>query len=750
MADNQTSLLTIKIDVPKGAVDVKQLTASLRRSPDFSNVRVAVRSAEQKAQKSLEKHTRSLGERLGEGFGRHILGPTIRAPFDALAATARFGASTLLKLSGAIGTLAVAAGPFAIVIGGFAIALAGLAVTVSTFAVGILLLRKSFGWAQEQADSQMKVAARAKRMFPLAIGKGVEQAEKKTKIELDKADILFGGAADSMTEQITRRFTEFRMGKGIRGDADIFKRWGITPDAVKEFEDTQGGAAISLTQWLDLWIRQKEDFDERQRKAGKGSAAEQAIIRKRALMFDDITKLHNQKFADMVGALTSNDMMRLKEQLEKIAPLGHVEDATRKSIDFNIALWTFQANISEIAQGIGGDVQPKLTQLFDQITEKLTEKGMGKALRDLASAVSKQSWQAVTILVKQIDVQGIKNWFKSLGEWKPKEMAEDIKSFAAVMEKFGVGLQKFVATLIMITRRVIDILNWFRWFSGDAPLAKPEIPEFALGKRIFSDVSNVDLLQAVRENPELAKRAQEGDEAAQKALYEKAKEIGAKKAGKTDIAPGAQKDLLDAISRAEGTTMRGYNEVLGAGRYGRPDQPLTEMTLAEVYAAGRMILRRHGSSSAMGRYQITGSTMIVAARNLGYDWYTTKFTPAVQDAMAQEIARRQGLGAWEGLKHRPQEYWRAYHAMRRGGAAVAVPRLPMPAPPPPKTVEQPSPLLDQYKRQAPKIERENSEFLEAAKKAFKQGVEGSNILIDLEEERRKRRRALEKATSGGG
>jgi hypothetical protein len=59
-----------------------------------------------------------------------------------------------------------------------------------------------------------------------------------------------------------------------------------------------------------------------------------------------------------------------------------------------------------------------------------------------------------------------------------------------------------------------------------------------------------------------------------------------------------------------------------------------------------------------------------------------------------------------------------------------------------------SPLLSRAKQQ-PKIERENREFLDAAGKAFKDGMEGTNILIDLEEERRKRRRQAEQRAAAG-
>lgn len=120
------------------------------------------------------------------------------------------------------------------------------------------------------------------------------------------------------------------------------------------------------------------------------------------------------------------------------------------------------------------------------------------------------------------------------------------------------------------------------------------------------------------------------------------------------------KPMLDAIARAEGTAGRGdYDAVLGFGKFGSPSKPLTQMTLNEVDAFSRQ-MRSHPAnrfnSSAVGRYQILGnSTMRDAARALGMDPATTKFDAATQDRMAEWIAQKQGLGAWEGFKRNPAE-----------------------------------------------------------------------------------------------
>lgn len=143
--------------------------------------------------------------------------------------------------------------------------------------------------------------------------------------------------------------------------------------------------------------------------------------------------------------------------------------------------------------------------------------------------------------------------------------------------------------------------------------------------------------------------------------------------------PGA--GLFDAIINAEGTARGGrdpYSTVLGYGKYGSPSKNLTDMTLNEVKEFGLSMRRRQAeqgtawnkTSSASGAFQIVGSTMMDAARALGMDPNSTKFTPDTQRQMAAWIAKRQGLGAWEGFKHHPGERAKAAAAMSGGGASA--------------------------------------------------------------------------------
>ena len=134
---------------------------------------------------------------------------------------------------------------------------------------------------------------------------------------------------------------------------------------------------------------------------------------------------------------------------------------------------------------------------------------------------------------------------------------------------------------------------------------------------------------------------------------------GAGSTGEGAAHPEASKALGDAIARAEGTFKGGYDTTLGYGKWGTPSKPLSQMTLDEVYDFGMQMRRAQyatgqfarfsDTSSASGRYQIVGSTMRDAMRALGLKG-SDLFNPENQDRMMRWIARRQGLGAWEGLK----------------------------------------------------------------------------------------------------
>ena len=137
--------------------------------------------------------------------------------------------------------------------------------------------------------------------------------------------------------------------------------------------------------------------------------------------------------------------------------------------------------------------------------------------------------------------------------------------------------------------------------------------------------------------------------------------------------PHGSARMLDAISKSEGTAAGGggheYDSVFGNGKYGKSDTPITQMTINEAIADGverrkaqAMASNKQGghvswnkTSSATGRYQMTGTTTAEMAQKLGMDPDKTKMDKATQDALGAKAATTgPKLGRWEGLKDNPE------------------------------------------------------------------------------------------------
>jgi len=98
--------------------------------------------------------------------------------------------------------------------------------------------------------------------------------------------------------------------------------------------------------------------------------------------------------------------------------------------------------------------------------------------------------------------------------------------------------------------------------------------------------------------------------------------------------------VLDLVA---GPESRGnYNAWYRAAHQG--EVQLAELTLAEVRALQRRLVRQNGGS-AIGRYQIIDDTLEGLVVRMGLST-SERFTPALQDRMAMQLAREAGLAAW--------------------------------------------------------------------------------------------------------
>lgn len=141
---------------------------------------------------------------------------------------------------------------------------------------------------------------------------------------------------------------------------------------------------------------------------------------------------------------------------------------------------------------------------------------------------------------------------------------------------------------------------------------------------------------------------------------------------KESVTPGPKETgFFGAIMKAEGTDAvtaakfgfdSPYNTVLGYGKYGLPEKPLTDMTISEVYNFQRnTLLKNHGTSSAAGAFQIVSRNIVDTNGDLSVFMQRAglsledKFDAAAQRKLAYEIYKEQGLGAWEGFKVHPDQ-----------------------------------------------------------------------------------------------
>ncbi|NIH77430.1 tape measure domain-containing protein [Ochrobactrum sp. P20RRXII] len=142
-----------------------------------------------------------------------------------------------------------------------------------------------------------------------------------------------------------------------------------------------------------------------------------------------------------------------------------------------------------------------------------------------------------------------------------------------------------------------------------------------------------------------------------------------------------------------------YNRSLDNGYWIGGEKNLSAMSLRQVRELQRMMIAnpanraKYGNgkgSSAMGRYQIVGSTLDGLMREMGLSG-DELFSPEMQDRMALTLAKRRGANVsnlrdeWEGLKHvDPQQilaaYGQAFNGPTRANAELLKPISPIAAP----------------------------------------------------------------------
>ncbi len=149
------------------------------------------------------------------------------------------------------------------------------------------------------------------------------------------------------------------------------------------------------------------------------------------------------------------------------------------------------------------------------------------------------------------------------------------------------------------------------------------------------------------------------------------------------VREAASKGMLDLIAHVE-SGRDGYNATLDNGRWTNGPRELVRMTIDEVLALqsrmrtpeNRALYGDGKGSSALGRYQIVGSTLAGLKKELGLSG-DEFFDAAMQDRMAEQLLRRRGndvaglRSEWAGLRRVDADTIRnAYN-----GTSVAMPAI---------------------------------------------------------------------------
>jgi muramidase (phage lysozyme) len=113
--------------------------------------------------------------------------------------------------------------------------------------------------------------------------------------------------------------------------------------------------------------------------------------------------------------------------------------------------------------------------------------------------------------------------------------------------------------------------------------------------------------------------------------------------------------LLDRIATGEGTTdaaaqehdlTSAYDITYAYGEYNPKDsKPLTEMTIGEIKQLQDQMLTNGAESSAVGKYQLLGTTLEGQQNTLGFS-DDTIFDPTTQDLFGLSLLERRGYNEW--------------------------------------------------------------------------------------------------------
>lgn len=434
-----------------------------------------------------DQQVQSEGIKVATAVGQDIggvVGGVLGAPFRAVRTAAGMATSSLLNFAGPLAKVGatVVTGTTGLITAGVAIAAVGI--PLFNLSVTYKLLQSSFGWATDAMEQQLTLAARTRRTFPGITSDMFSGAQSRVREQMSVSAALFGDSADTLLEQVTKRFTDYRMGRGLRGDRDIFARWGITPAQIRTFEALKGMQAgmgtperMNINDWLFAFISRREALDRQIALAPEGSAQRTALVRRKGQLLDDSLKLFNQRFADLVGAMTTGDRETLERNMAASAALAaSTYDTTQQSIDLKIELETTKSIFKSLKEGVAFDVMPKISGMMDDIREWLLRSdaegvSMGEKIRDILSGMAVHAWQTMSSILADIDPDGVKGFIQVIrDEFHPEQTVT--------------ALREAIPTIRKLIGAISTIYGWITWKVPGLPgpkwlqrLQGKEVPE---------------------------------------------------------------------------------------------------------------------------------------------------------------------------------------------------------------------------------------------------------------------------------
>lgn len=544
---------------------------------------------------------------------------------------------------------------------------------------------------QLKYDQLQKQVARAQN----ALDKGTSAMEKRTKKAADNMDKTMGKAAGNIREQLAGMFTPFLAGGMVAAAATAFKQISTTIAEVGREADKARVSTKVWQQWTYVAKATGASID------GVTDALKELNIR--GDEFAVTGKGGAAEAFDRLGYSAADVAERLKDPSrfldEIIVKLQKMDKAAQAR------------NIDELFGGSGAEEMSKMLGLSVEEIQKLRSEAALFTTEQIEAAKKidaefETMWRNTMVYAKQAAIASVSytrqilnaisslkgdDYISSLREkaiadgnnrlnspeYKEKQLNRlyverrdilekiaDLKSKIDFDEVFdGTAVQRLESDLEALDKKIGELSPHTNQLVSAVKSAASVFNNSATAAANFTSALTdlKKLVPELKDELELLASTDAIDTAFQKAIsnakstreIETAVEIAAR--ARSAAKYGSHKDILSLIGAVE--SGGNYNATLDNGRWTGGAQNLTTMSLDQVRALqsrmrtpeNRALYGDGKGSSALGKYQIVGSTLESLIKELGLTG-DRLFDETTQDEMARALLRRRG-GNVEGLRN---------------------------------------------------------------------------------------------------